>query len=141
MKSQKGITLISLTIYIIGMTIAVAIITVISSYFYKNIDTTAEGIGLYSEYTKFDSFFSEEVNHNNLKVEECKNNYVVFSNGVQYMFIPENKGIYKDTVKICSQVESCNFNYTIKNAKYVVTVEMKIKGLEKRTVEYTLQSW
>ena len=140
MKSQKGITLISLTIYIIGMTIAVSVITVLSSYFYTNVDDNTQNIELYAEYTKFDSFFSQEVNHSNIKVVECKNNYVIFDNGVQYMFVPENNAIYKDKVKVCKEVESCNFSYTIKNAKYVVIAEIKINGLEQRSVEYTLEN-
>ena len=85
-------------------------------------------------------FFMQVVNHSNIKVVECKNNYVIFDNGVQYMFIPENNAIYKDKVKICKEVESCNFSYTIKNAKYVVIAEIKINGLEQRSVEYTLEN-
>ena len=140
MKSQKGITLISLTIYIIGMTMAVSVIAVLSTYFYTNMDDDIQNFDLYSEYTKFDGFFSKEVNHNNIKVVECQDQYVVFNNGVQYMFVPENKAIYKNKVKVCRKVENCTFNYTIKNAKYVVTIEMNIEGLEKRTIEYTLQN-
>ncbi len=140
MKSQKGITLISLTIYIIGMTIAVSVITVLSSYFYTNVDDNTKNIDLYSEYTKFDSFFSQEVNHSNIKIMECKNNYIVFDNGIQYTFIQENNAIYKDKVKICKEVENCTFDYTIKNAKYVVIVQIKINGLDLRTIEYTLEN-
>ena len=36
MKSQRGITLTSLTIYIIGITIVVAIVSMISGHFYSN---------------------------------------------------------------------------------------------------------
>ena len=140
MKSQKGITLISVTIYIIGLTIAIAVVTVLSSYFSKNIDTGITNIESYSEYTNFDSFFSQEVNHSNIKVLECTNSYIVFDNGVQYTFVPENKAIYKDRVKICSKVENCTFNYSIKNGKNVVTMEIKIEGLEKRTIDYTLKN-
>ena len=68
MKSEKGITLISLIIYVIALTIVVGIIAVISGYFYDNIDTSSEDIEPMVEYTKFNSFFSEEVNYVGIKV-------------------------------------------------------------------------
>ena len=42
MKKEKGVTLISLTIYIIGMTIVLAIISVVSGYFYTDYNATSE---------------------------------------------------------------------------------------------------
>lgn len=139
MKSQKGITLISLTVYVIVMVIVVAVVSVISTYFYSNINSLSDTIHPMTEYTKFNSFFSDEVNHSNIKVLECKENYIVFDNGVQYTFIEENKGIYRDRVKIANEVESCTFEYKIKNGKNVVVVTLKIENIDEKTVEYTLK--
>ena len=72
MKSQKGITLISLIIYIIVMVIAIAMISVISMYFYTNTSALSKTINPLTEYTKFNSFFSEEMNHSNLKILACE---------------------------------------------------------------------
>lgn len=140
MKSQKGITLISLTVYIIVMVIVVAIISVISTYFYTNVDSISNTINPMTEYTKFNSFFSDEVNHSNIKVLECKGNYIVFDNGVQYTFLSENKGIYRNKVKIASDVESCTFEYKIKNGKNVVGVSLQIGTAKERSIEYTLKN-
>lgn len=38
MKSEKGVSLVSLIIYLIAMTIAVGIVARISNYFYRNIN-------------------------------------------------------------------------------------------------------
>ena len=57
MKSEKGITLISLIIYVIALTIVIGIVAVISGYFYNNIATSSEDIEPMVEYTKFNSFF------------------------------------------------------------------------------------
>ena len=38
MQTEKGVTLISVTIYIIVMLIIVTVITVLTSYFYQNVD-------------------------------------------------------------------------------------------------------
>lgn len=140
MKSEKGITLISLTISIIVMMIAVAIVSMISVYFYKNTDVLANNINPLTEYNNFNTFFAEEVNHPNLKVLEWGEDYIVFDNGVQYTYIPENKGIYKDKVKICKDVEKCVFEVKIKNGKNVVVVNMKIGTTEERNIEYTLKN-
>lgn len=140
MKSQKGITLISLTVYIIAMLIIVTMISVISTYFYTNIQSTSSMIEPLTQYTKFNSFFSEEVNHSNIKVLECQDSYIVFDNDIQYTFSQENKGIYKNTVKICTNVESCTFSYEIKNGKNVVIVTLQIGTAEARTIEYTLKT-
>ncbi len=140
MKSQKGVTLISLTIYVISMVSIVAIVAVISGYFYTNIEATSNTINPLTEYTKFNSFFSDEINHETIKVLECKENYVVFDNGVQYTYIPENKGIYRNQVKIANEIESCIFEYKIMNGKSVVTVEIQIGTDAIKKVDYTLKN-
>lgn len=138
MKGQKGITLTSLTVYIIVMTIVISVVAFISTYFYKNVDSLSNDINPLTEYTKFNSFFSDEVNHNNIKILECKENYVVFDNGIQYMYVLENKAIYRNQVKIAQDIEMCDFKYTIKNAKDVITVTMKL-GNDTKTIDYTLK--
>lgn len=139
MKSQKGITLISLTIYIIVMVIAIAIISVISMYFYTNTSTLSKTINPLTEYTKFNSFFSDEMNHSNLKILACESNYIVFDNGVQYTYIQENQGVYRNQVKICNDVQKCEFQNKIKNGKNVVAITIKIGTSQEKNVDYTLK--
>jgi len=148
LKSQKGISLISLTIYIIALTIIVSMVSVISTYFYKNMNASTETIDPLIEYTKFSSFFSDEANHENIKVldnktatEEDNTSYIAFDNNVQYTFIPENNAIYRNKVKICREVEYCNFEHKIKNGKNMVTVTIRMLSTEKdRIVDYTLKN-
>lgn len=140
MKSQKGVTLISLTIYIIVMTIVIAIVSVISTYFYNNTHSLTDIIDPLTEYTKFNSFFTDEVNHDNIKILACEENYIVFDNGVQYTFIQENKGIYRNQVKVCRNVKNCTFGQKIQNGKNIVTVTVEIEKGQAKTVEYTLKN-
>ena len=51
------------------------------------------------EYTTFNSYFSDEVNHSNIKIVKCytgttggEQNYIIFNNGVQYTYILLIKG-------------------------------------------------
>ena len=141
MKSQKGITLISVTIYIIVMTIVVSIMAVISTYFLKNVNNI-EDIDPLIEYTKFNSCFSAETNYDNIKVIDCAieengNSYIVFNNGVQYSFIKANNGIYRNNAKICKNIDNCTFSEIIQNGKNVVVVEFKART-KQETINYTL---
>ena len=138
MKSQRGITLISVTIYVIGITIAIAVVALLSSYFYKNIDIASKKVNPLTEFTRFSNFFSDEVNHKNIKVTQSASNFVLFSNDVQYSYVPGNKGIYRDTVKICRSVEYCNFQVKNEGGKTIVKVTIKIQGGQKKEIEYTL---
>ena len=137
MKSEKGISLISLTIYVIVMAIVIGVFAILTTYFYKNTKNVTD-ISLLTEYTTFNSYFSDEVNHEGLKIVECKENYIVFNNGVQYSFIAENKGIYRNQVKICNGIDSCTFSEAIENGKPVVKVSFK-SGNQDRNNTYTLK--
>jgi len=128
MKSQKGITLITLTVYIIGLAIVIAMVAVVSGFFYNNIEDVATNIKPNTEIAKFYSFFSEEMNYDNIKVLEYDEDYIVFSNGVQYAYIEENQGIYKDRVKISEGVSRCKFRYYIENGKHMIGVEISIEN-------------
>ncbi len=144
MKSERGITLISVTVYIIAITILIGVITVISRYFYTNTKSVSQSIDPVTQFTKFNTFFSDEVNHENIKVLECNtdegsgNSYIVFDNGVQYTFIKNNMSVYRNKVKICDVVENCTFSQTIKNGKSVVNVLFAVKD-KSYTQQYTLK--
>ena len=71
MKSNKGITLTSLIIYVIGLTIMVATIATLTTFFYKNIDAGDINNDT-TQYTKFSSVFSNEINRKNNRVLDCK---------------------------------------------------------------------
>lgn len=138
MKSQKGITLISLTIYVIVMAIVIGVIAIVTGVFFKSLQQSKFYTDPIAEYTAFNSYFSEEVNHPGLKILNCEDNYVAFDNGIVYTFSEENQGIYRNQVKICKDIEQCTFSETIKNGKQVVEVRIKA-GSQDRTTTYTLK--
>ena len=144
MKTQKGVTLISLTIYVITMAIVVGILATITTFFYKNVKDVNVDIDPITQFTTFNSYFTDEINYSNLKVVKCGTtrsyqNYIVFSNGVQYTYVPENKGIYRNQVKICRNIDICIFSEKIENGKSIVTVNFSV-GNQQREMEYTLKN-
>lgn len=138
MKNEKGVTLISLTVYIIVMALVVGILAIITTFFYKN-TIDIKDIDPITEYITFNTFITDEINHSNIKVLECKDNYIVFSNGVQYTFIPANKGIYRNKVKICRGIENCSFETGREDENDVVRVVFKAQGQSKKNITYTLK--
>ena len=131
MKNEKGVTLISLTVYIIVMALVVGVLAIITTFFYKN-TIDIKDIDPITEYITFNTFITDEINHSNIKVLECKDNYIVFSNGVQYTFIPANKGIYRNKVKICRGIENCSFETGKEGENDVVRVVFKAQGQSKK---------
>lgn len=134
MKSNKGITLISLITYIIGLTIVLALIATLTSFFYKNI--SAKDINSdTTQYTKFSSTFLEETNNKKNSVIDCKPitdgvSYIIFSSGNQYTFDENSRSIYKNNIKICENVEICDFSYTFVDSKYKIKVNFKTSSIE-----------
>ena len=79
MKSERGVTLISIIIYVIASTVIVLIVGRIITYFYRNInDYTAENKAL-SEYIKINTYFTDEINTKGNVVEAFGENYVKFA--------------------------------------------------------------
>ena len=137
MSNNKGITMTSLLIYVLGMVIAVSIIATLTSFFYKNVnvgninnDTT--------QYTKFSIIFSKEIERKNNEIIECKTtgkdenkiSYIIFSSGNQYTFMGKNNAIYKNNVKICQNIDNCDFTYKYVDSKYAITVNFKTDGID-----------
>ena len=144
MKSEKGITLVSMTVYVIAMVIAIVVISSLTGYYYKNVDTSTDSQNINTQYIKFNRFFSEEVNTSgNIIIEsnldDENNRYIIFANKNQYTFIKENKSIYFNNVKIASNIEDCIFTLGMNNGKNTVTVNIKGKNFDKTTV-YTLRN-
>lgn len=154
MKSQKGATLVSLTVYVIVMAIVIGILATITTFFYENVNDVNAEINPLTEYTTFNSYFSDEINHPNIKIVKCmtntnsngnttsdingnSQNYIVFSNGVQYTYVPENKGIYRNEVKISRNIDSCTFEEKIENGRSIIMVHFE-SGTIKKDIEYTL---
>lgn len=134
MRNNKGVTMISLITYIMGLTIVLALIATLTTFFFKN--TSAKDLNSdTTQYTKFSSIFLEEINNKNNSVIECKSlnngvSYIIFSSGNQYTFNTNSKCIYKNKIKICENVEICDFSYTFIDSKYKIKVNFKTSNID-----------
>ena len=138
MKNNKGITLASLVIYIVGFTIIIGIVTVIISFINTNIVQMNEATDRVAEYSKFNLAFVEEVKKLNNEVTNVTSNSIEFSSGNKYTF-QDNK-IYLNKVALVNHVKKCTFQLINIDYKQVVAVNMEIgKGTTiTRNIRYVL---
>ena len=125
MKSERGVTITSIIIYVVALTVAVIIISRISTYFYKNVNTVKSNANADAEYTKFNSYFTDEINIEGNEVETCTKEYIIFSKSEnQYTY--KNGSIYVNKIKLCKNVEFLEFYYNEDTKE--IFVSMKIDG-------------
>lgn len=138
MRGNKGITLTSVIIYVIGMLIVVGTIANLTSFFYKNINQDEIQKDTTSQYTKFSSIFLEEINNKDNYIIDCKTkmengikqSYIIFSSGNQYTYTSENGCVYKNNVKICEYIDDCDFSYVYRDSKYIIKVNFRTKSVD-----------
>ena len=151
MKSEKGVTLSSLIIYVIAMVIVVSIIAVMTKYFYGNVNKLSNTTNSLGQVTKLNSFITEETNKMGNTIYYCDpdGSFIVFynpndkdelnnSNGyTQYTF--KNDSIYLNKIKICNGLEKCVFEDISDEIDYKFKITLTIDGSE-RVTTYTLKT-
>lgn len=136
MKNNKGVTLTSVIIYVIGMAIVIGTISTLTSFFYNNIEVSEINDDSTTQYTKFSSIFLEEINKENNFIVDCKTttengekiSYIIFYTGNQYTF--KNNSIYKNKIKICQNIDDCDFSYSFVDSVYKIKVNFKTKTID-----------
>ena len=111
MNNQKGITIVSLVIYVVAMSIVLIVINSIITTFYNNTESTDQIVQEIIEFNKFNTYFLKEVKTKENKVDQIgqdkQNSYILFSSGNSFMF-KVNK-IYYNDLEICNNIKSINF--------------------------------
>lgn len=146
MKSQKGVTLVALVIYIIVFTIVISILSVISSLFFSNVNFVKEQANYAPEFNKFNMFFIQDVKNN--KNVTVNNNTVEFADGTRYDFNSDQKAIYRNGKAIAKNIQVAVFKpstVTIRNTtKNIVNVNIaigKAGSLFTKDIDYVLKYW
>lgn len=121
-KKEKGITLVSLIMYIVAMTLIVVVIATISRSFYKNISQFGNSDSIELKVEKFNTFFLKQINTASTTVSSCNTTKIVFSDGTNYEY--KNNAIYYGTsdksLKLCDGVTDLKFEY--RSADSTITV-------------------
>ncbi len=145
MKSERGITLTSLIIYVVITTITVIAIASFSSFFVSNMNEVKEQEKYAPEFNKFSMFFIGDVKNN--KTAEVTTNQVTFEDGTVYQYRQSEKAVYRNSTKITEKVDSFSFSSTEEQVsstnKRIINVKMSIGGKVnlKSGIDYTLRYW
>ena len=145
--NEKGITLVSLIIYIITTIIILTILSMISTNFYKNIKKVEYGQEYALEFNKFNMFFIEDVKKNH--TASINNNIITFEDGTKYEWNRDEKVIYRNNEKINTKINNIIFNIneekSVKNntTKQIISVTMNTgkKNVYEKTIDYVLKYW
>lgn len=146
MKSQNGVTLVALVIYIIVLTIVVSILAVVSSFFFTNVNFVKDQANYAPEFNKFNMFFIQDVKNN--KSVTVSGNTVQFGDGTKYDFSLDQKAIYRNGTAIAKNVQVVVFKTsteTIRNTtKNIINVNIAIGNtgsLFNKSIDYVLKYW
>ena len=129
-KKEKGVTLISLTIYVVVMVLVIALIAVITSFFYNNvINIDKEAVEL-AELNKLNLYMIEETEEEGNSIETISSDgkKITFNNGNAYTI--QDNGIYQNSIRICKDV----------NTKVTEFAKIKEKGKEILKVYYETET-
>lgn len=155
MKSEKGITLTSLVIYIVIMTAVMALLGSLSNFFYQNLKKIDSSSISSEEFNKFNTYFVKDVK--NSKTAIVQNNgqdiNIIFENGSKYTYVKNEKAIYKGAVKIARNIVKFNANITEFNEdvdenekKTIIDIEIGTGTNAKKinfnkNIKYVLKYW
>ena len=133
MKSERGVSLISLAIYIVAITVVVGIVATITAYFYTNTSVISEASTAIGQYNIFNLAMLTEVKTEGNSVFNISDNNtrILFKTGNAYTF--QDNGIYKNKSKICSDITDCKFKKVMQEEKEVVIVYFEMKDFAKTT--------
>lgn len=149
LKSEKGITLTNLVVYIIAIMITLGILTSISSFFYSNINLIEDSAKNASEFDKFNSYILKDVKNNSkVKVNETTKT-IIFEDGTTYIYNIDDEGMYRGNAKIASNVKAFDVSQktiVINNVeKDILTINIVIgnstQNLINKQIDYTLKYW
>ena len=130
MKSEKGITLTSLVIYIMVATIVIATMAIVSSFFFSNINLVRDQDKYAVEFNKFNMFFVNDVKNN--KTAQVQTHKITFEDGTIYEYRAEDKSVYRNGTKVAELVQELTFTadtYQVENTstvKNLIRVSMNI---------------
>ena len=146
MKSNKGIAMVSLVIYVASFLVITTLVGTISTYFYNNINLVNSTVGGSAEYTKLNLYLlklTKDSTLNDVKVldydplaadpalrDKDVHDSIVFrydDNGIKkdVLLTRQGKYLYYDKILLCSNFKA---EKSDENGKHVLLIVVKLSG-------------
>lgn len=146
MENQKGITLISLIVYILVFSLIIGLLAGMSNYIYGGLGNVNRESFSSEEFNKFNLNFIKEVknNHDANISSENDTTKIVFSNGVNFTYVQSDQSIYRNKVKIAENIIHFSAEKDTINKKSVLKITIgtgKDNADFGKTINYVLKYW
>ena len=143
MKSEKGITLTSLVIYVIGITIIFAVVANLTIYFNKNSRIIEYTTNNSAQITRLNQYLINDTKKENAQITEANENIIIIqANGetIKYTYDKNSKGIYRNKVKIANDVQSLEIKKDIiyDKTKLLLNITIGMQEQIQKDLEYII---
>jgi hypothetical protein len=154
-KSQKGITMISLIIYIASFLAVTGVVAIITTFFYNNIKIINTDLGSSAYYNKLNLYMVNEAKkpgNQILKYESTSNriagsavssdiNYITFQdgNGEKNTFLKDGNILYYNKIVLCKNVSEFDITIDESNGNKLISIYINIDGTAYKT-SYKLEA-
>lgn len=133
MKSQNGITLSSLIIYIIVMIIVIGVMASVSTMFYNNVNKLDNRTIEISKFNNFNTYFVKEIKLPNNGIDKIENNYILFKSGNSFLY--QNQNIYYNDLMIVDNVKNLVFT---RESESVINLNISFEEYSKQ-IKYKIE--
>ena len=138
---KSGITLVALSIYIVTMVIVVALISLLTTFFYGNVLNMSDTTKDLAEFDQFNAYMVEETQKVGNRISNLneENKTVAFTSGNVYTM--EESGIYCNDVRVYqANLDLANSYFSIKqeNGKDILVISVLTDTSYTRTEGYVI---
>ena len=112
MKSEKGITLTSLVIYVIGITIIFAVVANLTIYFNKNSRTIEYTTNNSAQITRLNQYLINDTKKENAQITEANENIIIIQadgETIKYTFVTFLVVIQREVIYITMKRSGVTF--------------------------------
>lgn len=134
MRSNKGITMMGLVIYITSFLVVTGIVAGITAFFYGNSTLMTKELYSAADYNKLNLYFvkeSEQVGNRISNIDYSTSNdstsnvnSITFANGDKYTFDSQNKLLYYNSICLCEDIQSFKITKEYTSGKEVMSVNV-----------------
>lgn len=141
MKSQKGVTMVTLVIYVSSFVLITGIVGAITTYFYNNMKLMDVNISSNAEYNKLNLYMANKTHKDGVQILKYGEDYITFLelDGSKNTFVRKGDILYYNTYKLCGNVEDFKVSVDDSTAKTVLSVLFKVSGTS-YTTKYVIEA-
>ncbi len=143
LKSQKGITLVTLAIYMVLAAMVISMLALLTRNFRENLDNVNSQTITDNEFDKINLQLLNETKKTNNQIITVTATMVEFKSGNIYEYNQEEKIIYQKNltedieVKVAEKISNVEFSRMSENNRDILIVTVTIDG-KQRTTEYVM---